>query len=292
MREPHAHRRRARGWPTVVRDEGHVGGFAARNGARSASASRYGQSSVGGLEEAGGDRRPCRRHREAAPTDRRGAGRRGARPGRSTDSAHITSGPRSTATHPRTASMRGSGAVQRGVIGSVRVTSSPTANGRSTTAVPGGDRAPSRSVVGELCTGRPRRHPQAQRPRLAVGLGDAHRDGRRRRDSRGRHLDADAAAAVEGRGDAAVGVLVDLDPGVVGGGQVGGEAGQRAGDVRRAAGDEEPRLAQARRRPLALDVARSGTVPRHTLVQRVGVEEVPAVRAPATWPRRCTACAR
>ena len=221
--------------------------------------------------------------------DRRAAGRRGARPGRSTDSAHITSGPRSTATQPRTASMRGSGRVQRGAIGSVRVTSSPTLKACSTTAVPG---------------------PTVRHPSASASSAPVAHDGTRSVSAHGcpsvsvtrtvtvpscgiarGHLDADAPAIVEGRGDAAVGVLVDLDPAAVGGGQVAGEAGERPRHVRRAAGDEEPRLAQARRRPLALDV-----VARNRARAPAGAagwrRRSAGRRAPATSPRRCTACAR
>ena len=175
--------------------------------------------------------------------------------------------------------MRGSGHVQRGVSGSVSVTSSPTWNGRSTTTMPGSTvRRP--EGVDELGAARPRRHAQAQRPRLPVGLRDAHRDGAVGGIGRG-HLEADPATAGERRGDPRIGVLVQLDAAVVGRGQVARQAGQRARHVGGAAGDEEPRFAQARRRPLALDVL-ARHAPRHALVQRVGVEEVASVRR-----RRC-----
>ena len=58
--------------------------------------------------------------------------------GRSADSRHSTNGPRSTATVPRTASMRGSGAVQRASTGSSSRTTSPTSNRRCTSATPAG----------------------------------------------------------------------------------------------------------------------------------------------------------
>src|SRR4051812_12264342 len=58
-------------------------------------------------------------------------------PGRSTDSMHITSGPRCTATHPRTASICGAGMTKRGTSGSSSVMVSPAANGLRTVTYPG-----------------------------------------------------------------------------------------------------------------------------------------------------------
>ena len=70
--------------------------------------------------------------------------------------------------------------------------------------------------------------------------------------------------------------LVDLHAAVVGGGDVAGEAGERARHVGRAAGDVEPRRAQARGGARVLGV-RVRRLARHALVQRVGVEEAAAV---------------
>ena len=169
------------------------------------------------------------------------------------------------------------------------VTSSPGRNGRSTTTTPGATgRRPSTSTSSAPVAHAG--HPQRERPRPAVGLPDAHGDGAVGGIPR-RDVDADAATTVDRRVDPAVGVLVDLDPAPVRGGEVGGEAGERPRHVGRAAGDEEPRGAQARAGPLALLVL--GRDRRPVTAGAAGWRRRSAARrAPARSPRRCAGCAR
>ena len=157
----------------------------------------------------------------------------------------------------------------------VSVTSSPTAIRPLDHDRAGAGGAPCAARIGHLGSGRPVRDPQRQRPRTLVGLRDP--DGHRAVAwVVGAHLDADPSTVVERRADAALDELVDLDAVVVGGGEIRRQAGERARHVGGAAGDEEPRFAQARRRPPALDVG-VGKLARDALVERVGVEERPAV---------------